>query len=49
MKPIRVVFGLLACAVTASIFALPMLGHGFREMAVVKIFWVFVVDPASAP
>ena len=39
----RIVAGLLACLVTASIFALPTLGRGFREMAVVKIFWVFVI------
>jgi hypothetical protein len=48
VRPSRIVAGLLACAVTASVFALPTLGHGFREMAIVRVFWVFVVDAQAS-
>lgn len=44
MKSSRIVAGLLAGIVTASLFALPMLGRGFREPMIVKVFYFFVID-----
>jgi hypothetical protein len=44
MSPSRIIAGLLAGLITASLFALPMLGHGFQEPMIVKVFYFFVID-----
>jgi hypothetical protein len=47
MKPSRIIAGLLAGLVTASLFALPMLGHGFQDPMIVKVFYFFVIDASK--
>ena len=45
MKPYRIISGVVACVITASILALPSLGSGFKRA--IDVFWVFVVEDTT--